>query len=62
MSGLEQLPAALAWLPQAGLVIFLLLFVALVSWVLLSGSRASWKQRSRLPLEDGTAAGEVRDG
>ena len=47
-------PPWIELLPEGGLLFFLVLFLAVLAWVFFTGTRDSWNQRARIPLDDGT--------
>ncbi len=49
-------PPWIEWLPEGGLLFFLVLFLSVLVWVFLTWSRASWTNNARIPLDDGTTA------
>ncbi len=40
-------------LPEGGLLFFMVLFAAVLAYVFLTGTRATWAQHANIPLDDG---------
>ena len=47
-----SVPPWIELLPEGGLLFFMVLFAAVLTWVFFSGSRAAWAHRASLPLDD----------
>jgi len=47
-------PPWIEWLPEGGLLFFVVLFVSMLAWVAVTWGRASWTTNAHIPLDDGT--------
>jgi len=49
-----SIPPWIDILPEGGLLFFIVLFAAVLAYVFLTGTRATWAQHANIPLDDGT--------